>query len=107
MTDSMQEPGPDPDGGEGPDLVARVLAGAGNCPADVVALAQVLAVATETPVIGDLATGAGVAVITRLCPAQRLAPEEVMTRLLFCITMTVIEEEPPAKQLDSRTSTRA
>ena len=61
MTDSMQEPGPDPDGGEGPDLVARVLAGAGNCPADIVALAEVLATATEMPVTGDLATGAGVA----------------------------------------------
>ena len=61
MTDSMQEPEPDQDGGEGPDLVARVLAGAGNCPADVVALAEVLAAATETAVVGDLATGAGVA----------------------------------------------
>ncbi len=61
MADSMQEPGPDQDGGEGPDLVARVLAGAGNCPADVLALAEVVAAATETPVIGDLVTGAGVA----------------------------------------------
>ena len=61
MTDSMQEPGPDQDGGEGPDLVARVVAGAGNCPADIVTLAEVLAAATEMPVTGDLATGAGVA----------------------------------------------
>ena len=69
MTDSMQEPGADPDSGgdrndaDGPglDLVARVVAGAGNCPADVLALAEVVAAATETPVTGDLATGAGVA----------------------------------------------
>ena len=57
----MQEPGADQDGGGGPDLVARVVAGAGNCSADVLALAEVVAAATETAVVGDLATGAGIA----------------------------------------------
>ena len=44
-----------------PDLLPRLLAGAGNCPKDVVALAEAVVTATEVPVVGDLATGAGLA----------------------------------------------
>ena len=54
---SDQTPG---DGGGG-ELLARLLTGAGNCPADVVALAEAVDAASQSPVNGDLVTGAGLA----------------------------------------------
>lgn len=51
-------------------LLPRLLAGAGNCPADVVALAHAVAAAADAPTFGDLATGSSltdrVTVLARL-----------------------------------------
>jgi hypothetical protein len=52
---------PTPGDAGGDELLARLLSGAGNCPADVVFLAEAVDAATQTPVNGDLVTGAGLA----------------------------------------------
>ena len=49
---------------------------------------------------------AGVAVNVLVSPSHMAVATDVMFRLLFCLTLTVIEAEPPAKQLASLTCTR-
>ena len=52
--------------------------------------------APELPELGKApVTAAGVAVKVRVSPWHMLAEEEVMLKLLFCCTVTVIEDEPP------------
>lgn len=52
-------------------------------------------------------TGTGTAESVRDWPWHMLAEDEVIERLLFCCSVTVIEEEPPGWQAYWRMSSRA
>jgi hypothetical protein len=44
--------------------------------------------------VGPEPTGAGVAVNVLVSPAHILALDDVIFKLLFCLTLTVMEDEP-------------
>lgn len=48
--------------------------------------------------VGSLATGAGRAERVRVAPEHNALFEEVKDKLLFCLTETLMEDEPPGKQ---------
>lgn len=82
--------------GEGGDeLLARLLVGAGNCPADVVFLAEAVDAATQTPVNGDLVTGAGLADrVTVLARIAMVIEAEVARSLAVADKSDVLPHAP-------------
>ena len=84
-----------PGGGGGDELLARLLKGAGNCPADVVALAEAVEAATQTPVNGDLVTGAGLADrVTVLARIAMVIDAEVARSLAVADKSDVLPHAP-------------
>ncbi len=92
--DSQAGAGPH-DGGEMVDLVTRLLAGAGNCPVDVVEWARALVAVTARPVVGDLATVAGLADrVTVLARVRTVLDAEIARTLVAAETADVLPHAP-------------
>ncbi len=84
-----------PGDGDSMDVLTRMLTGAGNCPASVRRLGEDLVAVCGDPVIGDLATGAGLADrVTVLARARTVLDAEVARSLVAAESADVLPHTP-------------